>query len=115
VDMAYKRMLDPEEHLATLLRTPPSGEPRAPIFHVVPGTAEEFAATFRARFGEQFALLTAAEVLALGFRGRGPASEVGSSRLGDFMALSEGHDVLIYAIDQGMTQMVGFHGGLAPD
>jgi hypothetical protein len=115
VDMAHKWMLDPAEPLAALLRTPPSGEPRAPIFHVVPGVAEEFAATFRARFGEQFALLTAAEVLELGLLGPGPASEVGRARLGDFMALSEGHDVLIYAVDQGMTQMAGFHGGLAPD
>jgi hypothetical protein len=115
VDPAQKRLLDPAEHLATLLRTPPSCEPRAPVFHVVPGAEAEFAESFRARFGDHFALLTTQEVQDLGLLGPRAASAVGRARLGDFMALSAGHDVLIYAADQGMTQMIGFHGGLTPD
>jgi hypothetical protein len=115
VGVAEKRLLEPQEHLSALLKTPPTGEPRAPIFHVVPGAQAEFAELFRERFGEQFALLTAAEVFDLGLLGPPPLSEAGRSRLGDFMALSAGYDALIYATDVGMTQMVGFHGGLSPE
>jgi hypothetical protein len=113
--MAEKRLLDPQEHLSVLLKTPPSGEPRAPTFHVVPGAQDEFAELFRERFGEQFALLSAAEVFDLGLLGPPPFSEAGRSRLGDFMALSAGYDALVYATDVGMTQMIGFHGGLSPE
>ncbi|MGE3984701.1 MAG: alkaline phosphatase family protein, partial [Dehalococcoidia bacterium] len=115
VDGAQKRVLASDEHLATLLRTPPTCEPRAPVFHVLPGAETEFADAFRARFGEHFALLTADEVIELGLLGPVPPSETCRSRLGAFMALSEGRDVLIYDTDTGMTQMIGFHGGLLPD
>ncbi len=115
VAASQKWLLDPDEHLATLLKTPPTCEPRAPIFHVLPGAEEEFADAFRVQYGKHFALLTADEVIQLGLLGPVPPSETCRSRLGDFMALSEGRDVLIYGADTGMTQMIGFHGGLLPD
>jgi hypothetical protein len=112
---AQKLILDPEEHLATLLRTPPSGEPRAPLFHVVPGAEQEFEAAFRARFGEHFALLTADEVIELGLLGPETPAAVARERIGDYLGISGGRHALIYGTDQAMVQMSGFHGGLDPD
>jgi hypothetical protein len=108
-------LLNPQDRVASLLKTPPSGEPRAPIFHVKDGASGEFVAAFRARFGERFALLSADEVLALRLLGPRPPSAVTHARMGDFMAIAGGREALIYAVDQGMIEMAGFHGGLDPD
>ena len=110
-----KLLLHPDEALAGMLRTPPSGEPRAPIFHVHAGVEAQFASAFRERFGRQFALLSSAQVVELGLLGPGEPSAVARARLGNFMALSAGREALVYATDQGMLEMKGFHGGLDPD
>jgi hypothetical protein len=112
---AEKLILDPEEHLATLLRTPPSGEPRAPVFHVAAGAEAEFEGAFRRRFGVQFALLTADEVIEMGLLGPLPPGPLVRERMGDYWGISGARHALIYGTDQGMVQMTGFHGGLDPD
>ena len=115
VDRSRKVLLDPDDRVSLLLMTPPSGEPRAPFFHVRPGAAGDFAEAFRSEFGEQFALLSAQEVVELKLLGPGEPSPVTYSRMGDYMALSAGGEALIYAVDKGMLEMTGFHGGLEPD
>ena len=50
------------DQLASLLRAMPSGDMRAPSFHVLPDRLEEFEAGFRARYGQAFVLLTPPEV-----------------------------------------------------
>jgi hypothetical protein len=110
-----KLILDPEEHLATLLRTPPSAEPRAPIFHLVPGAEAEFEEAFRAHFGEQFALLTTGEALELGLYGPLQPAPAVRERMGDYVGISGRRHALIYGTDKSMVQMIGFHGGLDPD
>jgi hypothetical protein len=115
VDAERKLLLYPDEPIAGMLRTPPSGEPRAPIFHVHAGAEAEFAANFQQRFGRQFALLSTEQVVELGLLGPVELSAVARARLGNFIALSSGREVLVYATDQGMLEMKGFHGGLDPD
>jgi hypothetical protein len=115
VDAGGKVLLDPNDRVTSLLKTPPSGEPRAPIFHVKPGASEDFAEAFRSQYGEQFALLTTEEVLELELLGPVAPSAIALERMGDFMGFNAGREALIYSIDQGMIEMAGFHGGLHPD
>ena len=104
------RTLADDDPLLQLLIAPPSGDPRVPLFHVRPGRHAEFEAMFRDRFGERFALLTAAELAAM--RLLGPAlSETASARLGDYAAIPGAASVLRHRPESPMR---GYHGGMTP-
>jgi len=117
VPRAARHALAPGDPLLSFLRALPSGEPRAPIFHVHEGEHEAFAEAFRARFGERFHLLEVAEVDRLRLLGPTPFHPRTRARLGDFMALAEGPDVLFATRegDEGLLEVKGQHGGLHPD
>jgi hypothetical protein len=101
--------------LMALLRHPPSCEPRASAFHVHGGAEARFAGGFRERFGERFALLTIDEVDELRLLGPGPLDRETRRRLGDFLAIPRGADVILYEPSATLRAMRGFHGGLTPD
>ncbi len=101
-----------DDDIAELLIAPPSGEPRVPLFHVREGKAEAFERRFRARFGEWFVLLMASEVERLELLGPGPYADVTRRRVGDYLAIPLGEDVLVYE-PQG-DRMLGYHAGLTP-
>ena len=101
-----------DDDIDELLIAPPSGEPRVPLFHVREGEAEEFERRFRDRFGEWFVLLTAFEVERLELLGPGPLADVTRQRVGDYLALPLGEDVLAYEPPEDW--MLGFHAGLTP-
>lgn len=112
-----RHALAPDDPLRALLVAPPSGEPRAPLFHVQEGRHEEFRGAFLERFGDRFHLLETAEVDRLRLLGPTPLHPRTRARLGDFMALAEGPDV-IFAIsedDTGLLEVRGQHGGLHPN
>jgi hypothetical protein len=103
--------------LAAHFRAMPSGDMRVPSFHLLPGHAEAFAAEFRARYGAQFVLLTPAEVEALELLGPGALSEETRVRLGDFVAISLGIEVLGFIAPDGnrrALQQPSHHSGLTP-
>ena len=83
-----------------------------PLVRVREGRAEEFERRFRDRFGEWFVLLTASEAERLELLGPGPFSDVTRQRLGEYLALPLGDDVLAYEPPEDW--MVGFHAGLTP-
>ena len=101
-----------DDAIDELLIAPPSGEPRVPLFHVKEGQAEEFERRFRDRFEEWFVLLTAAEAERLELLGPGPFADLTRQRIGDYLALPLGDDVLAYEPPEDW--MVGFHAGLTP-
>ncbi len=101
-----------DDDIDELLIVPPSGEPRVPLFHVKEGKAQEFERRFRDRFGEWFVLLTASEAERLELLGPGPFADVTRQRIGDYVALSLGEDVLAYEPPEDW--MAGFHAGLTP-
>ncbi len=106
------RSTDP---LASLLRAMPSGDMRAPSFHVSPGRLEEFETGFRARYGDAFVLLTPAEAEELQLLGPDPLTAETRRRLGDFLAVSLGVDVLGYIPPDGnrrALQQPSHHSGL---
>lgn len=121
-----------DDPLLAHLRAPPSGEPRVPFFHLRPGRIDAFAAEFRHRFGEHFALLTTQQSDELRLWGPRPLSALTRDRVGDFIALSAGPEVFLYAprpvdshaagSDRTTTtppppyeNVRGFHAGLTPD
>ena len=55
-----------------------------------------FAGLFRERWGRDWALLSRAEAEALQLFGPGPLSELAAERIGDFIAISAGRDVIVY-------------------
>lgn len=98
----------------------PAGEPRVPQFHLPAPARERFAAAFAERFGEAFALLPVEDAEALELFGPGPLTPAARARIGAFLAISPGLDVLLPrppGRDEptGLERMVGFHGGLLPD
>ena len=118
VPQTHKHVLTSHDPLVALLRTPPSGEPRAPVFHVLPDEHERFADGFRERFGQRFALLDLDDVEALGLYGPAPLHGTARSRLGDFVAVAHDRDVILFRPGEEPTsteQLIGYHGGLLPD
>lgn len=118
-DHGLVRVAEEERHtyarsdaLLELLDVPPTGEPRAPVFHVLPEHRDRFPDAFRRCYGEWFELLTASEAEELQLFGPPPGSDEGRRRLGDFAAVARGTDVLV---DATMNPMIGYHGGLLPD
>lgn len=105
------------DHLGVLLRALPSGDMRAPSFHVRPEHLEEFAAGFRARYGNAFVLLTPDEVESQRLLGPEALSDETRRRLGDFLAISLDVDVFGYVASDGnrrALQQPSHHSGLTP-
>jgi hypothetical protein len=114
----HKHVLLADDPLLALLAHPPSGEPRAPLFHVKQGQQASFRTAFQERFGERYALLDAAAVGELGLLGPGELGAQTAARIGDFLALAKGPDVLLTRLGERPSStelMVGHHGGLLPD
>jgi hypothetical protein len=102
-----------DDRIIGLLKCPPCGEPTVPMFHVRSGREEEFAAEFRGRFGEQFALLTADEVDDLRLLGPEPMSGFARRRLGQFMGIAPEPTYLHYEYQAQRRQpFLGTHAGL---
>lgn len=110
-----REILDRNDPLIKMLRLPPSCEPRAPALHVRPGMLDAFAAAFRERLGDRFALLTVDEADELRLFGAPPLSVETRRRLGDYIAIPHGPHVILYEPKKQLRALKGFHGGLTPD
>ena len=86
------------------------------MFCVRAGRRDAFAGLFRERWGRDWALLSRAEAEALQLFGPGPLSELAAERIGDFIAISAGRDVLVYGEPGNpVVSLNGFHAGMLPD
>ena len=111
-----KSLVLPDDTILEELHTPPHGEPRVPMFCVRPGRRDAFAGLFRERWGRDWALLSRAEAEALLLFGPGPLSELAAERIGDFIAISAGRDVIVYGEPgNSLVSLNGFHAGMLPD
>jgi hypothetical protein len=115
IEARHRHVLDRGDPLVALLRHPPTCEPRAPAFHVMPGQTERFADMFRERLGGLFALLTIDEADELRLFGPTALSAETRRRLGDYIAVPRGRDVLLCEPSDTLRAMRGFHGGLTRD
>lgn len=115
VDAGVDHLLPCDHALAGLLLCPPSGEPRAPLFHVRPGERARFAEGFRQAYGEHFALLARDQVEELGLIGPAPWSDRARGRFGDFVAIAPGARTFHWS-DPALKphRHRGVHAGLTP-
>ena len=111
-----KSLMLPDDSILDELHTPPHGEPRVPMFCVRGGRGAAFAGAFRERWGERWALLSRAEAEELALFGPGPLSELAAERIGDYIGISAGREIIVYG-EPGNPQISlrGFHAGMLPE
>ena len=104
------------DSLINMLAREPSGDSRVVYFHVRDRNESEFEATFHDRFGERFLLVKVEDAEEMELFGPGRLSCETRTRLGTFIALSCGADVLVYEWPRRSGRgapHVGYHSGLS--
>ncbi len=103
--------------ITKLLRNDPSGDSRVVYFHVKPGAEVEFETIFRELYGAEFYLISVDDSERLGMFGPEKLTDIARGRIGTFVSLSKGIDVLLYdspaRVPSG-KRLVGHHSGLSP-
>ncbi|MGE3856160.1 MAG: alkaline phosphatase family protein, partial [Dehalococcoidia bacterium] len=105
-----------DDPLLAYLACPPSGDVRTQFWHVKPGMHHEFKTAFKQRFGEWFLLLKATDTEVLGLFGPDLLSEATRDRIGDFVSVSLGREVLRYTGAPGREKYLAqrsHHSGLS--
>ncbi len=98
--------------LLSFLKVPPTGEPRVPIFHVLPDKIDAFVKYFENRFPD-FTLINQSIINQLKLYGPHNLSSCMSERVGDFIAISNCPNNLYYAESiEKAHQYKGYHAGL---
>lgn len=116
-DQAFVTDADP---MLAMLRVPPTGDARMPIFHVKPDRHEPFVDLFGARYGDRMILLETEEAERLELFGPGPMTERVRLRFGDFIAIPYRRATLAYATVSlpgaaPAAPYIGQHAGLSPE
>jgi len=107
----------PSAELMACLRYPPSGDARVLYFHVDDGVGDRLGQSFKGRYGERFFLISFEEAVRMRLFGPGRISAETSSRVGDFIAISGGVDVIDYVRASGTGRVISsnsHHSGLTP-
>ena len=105
-----------DDPLLAFLTCPPSGDVRTLYWHVRPGMTAAFAAAFSARFGEWFLLIEAADTERIGLLGPDALTDVTRARIGDFVSIALGREVLRYTGAPGRDRYLAqraHHSGLS--
>jgi hypothetical protein len=116
VPRSNQTLLMQGDPLLALLRAPPTGDARLPIFHVREGKQDEFVRQFRARFDKDMILLETRQAEQMQLFGPGPMSPTARARFGDFVAIAFRPATLAY---HPSSKPVGelylaVHAGLSP-
>lgn len=112
-----KHQINASHSLAATLRCPPSGDARVLYFHLRDSAAEQFREGFTKRFGDRFVLISPADAERLELFGPGPVPPETKGRLGDYIAISTGVDVMEYRPVSGVGRVMALashHSGLSP-
>ncbi len=114
IEESSRYILREGDPILQCLLTPPSGEPRNPVFHVKDGRSERFRQLFEERFCESFELVDSRKLQALL---GGELSTPATRRFGDFVGVARGPSVIHYRARQNEEQpaFIGYHGGLTPE
>jgi predicted AlkP superfamily pyrophosphatase or phosphodiesterase len=112
-----RHWLKPSPDLFAALRVPPSGDSRVMYLHPRPGAEERLRASFQARYGDRFFVISREEAEAAELFGPGPLAPHARSRLGELIVISAGVDVLEYFPAGGLDRALvlnSHHSGLTP-
>ena len=116
VEPSGMSLMQPDDPILDELHTPPHGEPRVPMFCVREGRADAFAGAFRERWGDNWALLSRDDAEDLALFGPGRLSDLAAERIGGYLAVSAGNEVIVYGEPgNGQLGLKGFHAGLRPE
>ena len=112
--------IEPGDAIASCLSREPSGDSRVMYFSLRDGQEARFRVEFARRCGGRFVLLTTEEAVGHGLFGPGPPSSRTSERLGDFVAVSLGADVVRFRYPRPNAAQppkihVSNHSGLTPE
>ena len=115
VGEAEKDFLLADDPILDELHLPPHGEPRVPMFCTL-GGGDAFAGAFRERWGKRWALLSRRDAEELELFGPEPLAPEAGDRIGDYIAITPGRDVILYG-ERGGSQgrLRGYHAGLRPE
>ena len=111
-----KSVILPDDYLLEDLHTPPHGETRVPMFCVRRERAAQFEASFRQRWGRDWALLRRSDCEELQLFGPGDLSDRSANRIGTHIAISAKPKIITYG-EAGNPQdrLIGHHAGLRPE
>ena len=114
IDLPPKRahFVGTDNPLFSLLKTLPTGEPRAPFFHVKDGCDAEFFDKFIALFGEDFFLLAIEDAADLGLFGIRNINLAVRGRFGDYVAIAKHACTMEFSENGNFIVDKGVHGGL---
>ena len=112
--------IEPGDAIASCLSREPSGDVRVMYFSVKDGQEARFRDEFAQRCDGRFILLTTGEAFELELFGPGTPSSQTRERLGDFVAVSLGADVMRFRYPRPNAAQppkihVSNHSGLTPD
>ncbi len=105
--------LEDYPELSTMLKVPPSIEPRALSFFVKDGMKDDFKNEFNGLFGNDFRLMTKEEVFEENLLGFGKPHPRTYDFVGDFLAVATGEKSLF--IEREERSFIGVHAGLTED
>ncbi len=116
VPPAQQTLLLDGDPLLDLLKVPPVGDARLPIFHVREGQQARFADMFHDRFSHSMILLPTDQVEQMELFGPGPFSPVARPRFGDFIGIAYQPATISYhPRDKPVGHLyLGVHAGLSP-
>jgi hypothetical protein len=102
--------------LVTHFRLPPTGDSRASILSVKPGTQENVKAFFDRIYPGQFEVRDSAQMLSDGYFGLGKVKEQTYGRIGDLVVLPRFHNAIDDSlVDPRYGEVLGRHGGLSEE
>ncbi|MEK7215973.1 MAG: alkaline phosphatase family protein, partial [Chloroflexota bacterium] len=109
-------LLVPGSPLLELLECPPSGDARVLFFEVQPGAEDAFRERFLDEYGDVFLLVPVSEAVRLKLFGPGEVRPEVRERLGQFVAISRGADVMEFVPvrPDEPPVLVSHHSGLTP-
>lgn len=118
VNVNQQTILDVADHfeLSSFFRLPPTGDSRASILNLKPGTKDKLFEFFDRNYPGQFQVMESERMLSDGYFGLGKVNEATPERIGDVVAVPRFDNAIDNSkIDSKRDEVPGRHGGLSEE
>jgi predicted AlkP superfamily pyrophosphatase or phosphodiesterase len=118
VRVRKESVLDVATHpeLLSYFRLPPTGDSRASILNVKPGTQDKVFSFFEKHYPDQFEVMESSRMLSQGYFGLGRVKDELPGRIGDLIAVPRYDNAIDNSqIDYRKDEVPGRHGGLSEE